>query len=336
MAVSQPKHIDDLISDAEILKYKFQYIIQSKNLEAFNNNGFFKLSPREIQEIPKFSDFDEKIKFYTLIYNCIKEINESIHRVIETGEHLKRYLTGINLKVEDVQKSLCCFFLDTFTEDEKAKYLMDDFYRSMFDDMRVLKRVNPPRDPNVQLSEPLILTGMVNIHSGTLISDIILIREYVLMCHFVEGEFERLRRHVHVQIEKHNVFTNQKSGNKVVEKNVSGPISYLIGEGIILELRNILVMENVIAEISLPDFLNCFDLTRCPEVYPQVIYKKMFVFALSNIADMNNKIALEHFNVKNYDKTKSENKNNGMPRDWWVTQNKIATLLTLPVKVISK
>lgn len=205
MAVPISVKLDSLIQESEILKFKFEDVIQAKNIEASFKGLFFELSPRELQDLPDFSTFDRKIQLFRLVTDCISEVNDNIFGVIETGEHVNRYLNGVLIKIEDVHKKICCFFLGNLSENDKNDSLDNEKMASIFEHLSYLRRINSPKDPNFQPGPPMeqMLIGK-NIHCGTLILHMYLTMNYVSMCNHIEVQYERLRRHVTKQVEKHN------------------------------------------------------------------------------------------------------------------------------------
>ena len=335
MAVPESVKLDSLIQETETLKFKFEYAIQPHNREAFFKCLFFELSPRELQVLPEFSNFDRKIQFFDLVANCITEVNENIFRLIETDEHVRRYLQGVSVKIEHLHRKIFCFFLGNLSENDKNVRLSDEKITSLFENMAYMNRINLPKDPNAQNPAERQLVGK-NIHSGTLNSNLFLTMNYVWTCNHIEVQFEKLRRHVTEQIEKYNPTANQKNEIQKPETNLSKPPNYCISKGQIVDLYDLLESENVIGRINCDDFLNCFDLNRIPTKHPTLTYKKMFVFALSLIDGMSSDIANKNFGVTNYDKNKSDLKTSPIPKNRQVTKNKIASIISQPVKVISK
>ncbi|WP_295652253.1 hypothetical protein [uncultured Mucilaginibacter sp.] len=336
MAVPQSSKFECLLQESEALKHNFKYAIQPKNLKAFFECAFLELSPRELQELPKFSDYDREIGFYILIKESITEVNDNVFRLIETDEHLKRYLAGVLIDIEKLRKKLSCFLLGKLSENEIIKRLSDERMEELFEDMHYIKRIKPPKDPNFQPSQKFEITGK-HFHSGSLLLHFDLTMKYVWSCYRIEVEFERFRRHVNELNEKHGLkIDNKKNETKKPENNTSKPVEYCISKGQIVDLHNLCETEKVIESMDFTDFLNCFDLNNKPNKTPVFLYKKMFVFVLSNIDGMKSSIALQNFGFTNYDKNKSDLKKSPMPKSERVTLNKIASILKPLVKVISK
>jgi len=112
--------------------------------------------------------------------------------------------------------------------------------------------------------------------------------------------------------------------------------NFCLTNGQIVDLYKLLEMEKVIKPINFSDFLKCFDLNNPPIKHPVILYKKLFVYALSLIDGMNGSTALQNFGFTNYDKNKSDLKTSPIPKSKRVTENKIDSILKRPLKVISK
>lgn len=112
--------------------------------------------------------------------------------------------------------------------------------------------------------------------------------------------------------------------------------NYCISKIQIANLYDLFTTEKVIEPIDFTAFLKCFDLDSTPNKHPIILYKKMFVFALSLIDGMKSSTALKNFGFTNYDKNKSCLIKSPIPKDKRVTKNKINTILTQPTTVITK
>ena len=306
MAVPESVKLDRLIIEAEALKFKFEYSIQPHNLEAFFKMQFFELSPRELREIPNFSDFKSKIQLFGLVSDCIIEVNENIFRFIETDEHVKRYLNGVLIKIENLNRQLSCFFLGNLSEYDKKAGLGGEKMVSTYERLAYMDRINLPKDPNAHLSAEVEFIGR-NTHSNTLISDLHLAMRYVSSCNHIEVQYEKIRCHVNEQVEKHNPTSNQKKANKKTTNNTSNQTGLCVSESKIIDLYKLLNDEEIIYEIDCADFMKCFDLNNIPQNKPVFIpYNQIkMVYALSLIKNknktksiINDEIAVNNFGFK--------------------------------------